>query len=222
MQTETQTGKLTVSTRSSRGKGAARQLRTQGLTPGVVYGGTDSDPRPIPIAFDPTALLKSLHPTKKRNTVFEMTIEGGNAPQTELVMLKDFQTDELRGGWIHADFIRVSNNVAIDAQVPLLMEGRAPGVKMGGTLHQVFRKLPVRCIPSAIPECIIANVDGMEIGSTLAVRDLPVPEGVTISLPEQQTCVQLYAPRKMDEALASTADGEGEAEADAAAAKSEG
>src|SRR5438105_1467267 len=134
-------GKLSVNYRPSTKKTATNKLRAEGKIPAVCYGRKDE---PIALTVDPVALLKSLDPVKKTNTVLEMVVAGTPGGDQKLtVMLRDYQKDPIRGDLIHADFIRVDLNKEVHATVPLILVGKPPGVVAGGILHQVIRVLEI-------------------------------------------------------------------------------
>lgn len=214
-------GKLTAQRRRLTGKEQAAKLRQRGLIPAVCYGrGADT----IPLVINPGELKKALDPGKRRNTVIELLVQDGDKSERLSVMLKDYQTDPIKGTVLHADFVRVHEDVVIEANVPLVLEGKAEGVKAGGNLHQVFRTVPVRCKPQLIPASLSLDVSALNIGDALRVRDLAaLPEGVTLALPANQTLALVMAPRKVQEAAEAAAPAEGAAAegAEAAAAPSE-
>jgi large subunit ribosomal protein L25 len=106
----------------------------------------------------------------------------------------------------------------VDVSVPLKLTGRPEGVKRGGTLHQVFRMLPVKCTPDKIPVSISGDVSALDLNEGISIKDLEVPPGVKINLPQQQTCALVMAPRKVledeleEEAAAEAAAEEGKEE----------
>jgi large subunit ribosomal protein L25 len=219
METTSTIGKLRAETRTGTGKERAAKLRQKGLIPAICYGGKEG---PTPLAVDPVALKKALDPAKRKNTLIELTIEGG---KTEHVMLKDYQVDDVKRVVLHADFMRVGLDQLIDVAVPLTLIGKAEGVKLGGTQHQVFRTLPVRCVPGKIPTEFQIDITPLLIGQSLQVKHLQVPEGVKIELPENQTIALVMAPRKVEEVAAAAEPGaEGAAPAEGAegAAPAEG
>lgn len=193
METEVTIGMLSATTRQTTGKGAARRTRAAGLIPCVVYGGGKPASS---LNVDPKQLVKALDPRKGRNTVLSLAVEGG---VTEQVMLKEYQRHPLKGWPLHADFIRVDLSKPVRVRVPLALEGKAEGEKIGGELHRVFRDLEVECTPDRIPAEIVGEVTALQIGDALTVADLKVPEGVTICLPPQQTCALLMTPRKVED-----------------------
>jgi large subunit ribosomal protein L25 len=200
MESTSTTGKLTAQRRTTKGKEQAAKLRQKGLIPAVCYGGGGES---IPLAVDPVALKKALDPAKRRNTFIELMVEDGKSSERLSVMVKNYQVDPLKLTLLHADFIRVAEDEVIDAAVPLLLTGKPEGVKVGGNLHQVFRTIPVRCIPQRIPVSMTLDVTALNIGDSLRVKDLAaMSEGVTIALPPNQTLALVMAPRKVAEVAA--------------------
>ncbi len=220
METSGTIGMLKAELRNGRGKELAAKLRQKGLIPAVCYGGKEP---PLSLAVDPAQLKRALDPAKRKNRLIKLTIEGG---KTEHVMLKDYQVDDLKQVVLHADFMRVGLDQVIEVAVPLKLVGKSEGVKLGGTQHQVFRTLPVRCVPEKIPTEFEIDITPLQIGQSLQVKHLQVPEGVKVGLPENQTIALVMAPRKVEEAAAVAAEpgAEGAAPAEGAegAAPAEG
>jgi large subunit ribosomal protein L25 len=216
-------GKLNVQQRAGTGSQVARKLRQQGQIPGVVYGkGGD----PILLSLDPTALLKSLDPEKRTNTVIALSVAGldGKA-QTLNVMLRDWQKDSIRGNVTHADFVRVDLTKDVHATVPVILVGKPEGVKLGGTLHQVIRQLEIACTPDRIPVKLEVTVDHLNMGEALHVRDLKLAAGVKPLIDEGQTVCTVTAPRieKVEVApVEAAAEGAAVPGAEGAAAPAEG
>jgi large subunit ribosomal protein L25 len=220
METTGTIGKLTAKPRRQRGKEAASKLRQGGWIPAICYGGQYA---PISLSVDPVALKRALDPAKRKNTLIELTIEEEGKTESLNVMLKDYQVDELKQVVLHADFMRVALDQVIDVAVPLQLIGKAEGVKLGGTQHQVFRTLPVRCLPAKIPTMFEIDITALLIGMSLQVKHLVVPEGVTVNLPENQTIALVMAPRKVEEvAVVAEVGVEGAAPAEGAEPAAEG
>ncbi|MSP62292.1 MAG: 50S ribosomal protein L25 [Myxococcales bacterium] len=191
-------GKLNVTRRTAKGTSVVRKLRQAGQIPGICYGkGHD----PILLTLDPLALLKALDPQKRTNTVIAMTVatdgaSGKSGPSDTLnVMLRDWQRDVLRGNVTHADFVRVDLTKDVKATVPIILTGKAEGVKLGGTLHQVVRFLEIACTPDKIPVQIEVAVDALNMGEALHVSDLKLPPGLKPLLAAGQTICTVTAPK---------------------------
>lgn len=206
-------GKLNAQLRSTPGTSSATKLRMTGQIPAICYGGGKD---PINLQLSPSELLKSLDPIKGRNTLLHLQVEGQGTPIA--VMLKDTQRDKLRGELIHADFLRVATDKPVRAVVPLAVIGKAAGVKDGGTLHQVYRTVVVSCVPGKIPTNIELDVSSLGIGQSIHVRDLKLPEGVTVSLAANTTLCVVTIPKAEKSAEAAAPGAEGAAPAGEAAA----
>jgi large subunit ribosomal protein L25 len=181
--------KLEVSSRTANGSRAARRLRRTGRVPGVVYGGEEEA-----IGFDVDAreLRVALASV---GAVLDLSIDGAKGTP---VVLKEAQRDPVRGHTIHLDLLRVRLDEAIQTTVPLELTGTedAPGVKEGGVLEQIMRELNVEALPTAIPESIVHAVGEMQIGDTIGLAAVVMPEGVTLlDEVEEATVATLSPPR---------------------------
>jgi large subunit ribosomal protein L25 len=184
--------KLTAQVRTGRKKGMARRLRRTGVIPAVCYG---PGMTPLTLAVDPKALSDALRGPLGRNVVLQMSIEGDGAPSEHLlVMLQDFQYHPLDRVVLHADFLHVSMDRDVHVQVPFTLVGKAAGVQTGGVLTQVFRTLPVRCRPDAIPTSIEIDVTEMNLGNIRKVSDVVLPAGVVVELEPNLTLVSCVTP----------------------------
>jgi len=184
------TTKLNVNSRSAEGSRATRRLRRSGRVPGVIYGGGDE-----PIGFDADAreLRVALAGS---GAVLDLSVDGGKSTP---VVLKEAQRHPVRGETIHVDLLRVNLNVAISAIVPLELLGvdDAPGVKEGGILEQITRELNVEALPTAIPESISHEVGEMQIGETILLSAIALPEGVTLMDDPEETVVATLSPPRL-------------------------
>lgn len=208
--------KLEVTSRSAQGSRAARRLRHTGRIPGVVYGGQED-----PLCFDVDAreLRVAL---ASAGAVLDLCIDGSRPTP---VVLKDAQRDPVRGQTTHVDLLRVRLDEAIHATVPLELSGveDAPGVKEGGVLEQITRELNVQALPTAIPESIVHDVGEMQIGDTVALAAVRMPEGVTLLDDVEETIIATLSPPRLqvEEETAIEAEtelvGEGEEPAEAPA-----
>jgi large subunit ribosomal protein L25 len=173
--------KVTASRRDGSGKGAARRLRSEGKIPAVAYG------KNLPtqaLAIAPDAIKSVLASARGRNTVVTLDVDG-KAGLT--VLLSDFQYHPLSRELLHADFLQIHLDQPVNVEVPLELTGKAVGVTAGGTLRQVFRKLPIRCLPGQIPVKITHDVTELGLDGHVPVKELGLPEGVSVRLPAEQT-----------------------------------
>ncbi|HEX9101973.1 MAG TPA: 50S ribosomal protein L25 [Polyangia bacterium] len=208
-------GKLNAQYRGDTGKSAVRRLRAAGKIPAICYGQAKD---PMPIAVDPTELIKSLDPVKKTNTVLTLTVAGAPDGEAALtVMVRDYQKDAIRGHLTHADFVRVDLNKPVHATVPILLTGKAEGVKLGGIMHQVIRVLEISCTPDKIPVKLEVDVSNLGMNEAIHVSDLKLGEGVRPLADGGSTVCAVTAP-KAEKEVAPAAAAEGAVPAEGAAA----
>lgn len=185
---------LTVTTRSARGKGAARQARREGLIPAVCYG---TQIESMALCVDPRQLTQVLSGPYGSNTVIDLSIEDdeGNAASRHNVMLKSYQKDPVSRRVIHADFYVIDPERVVDVEVPIELVGRARGVAMGGRLRQVRRSCVVRCRPRDIPKAIEYDVSNLGIKQRALVSQITPPENVEIFYKSDFAIAQINAPK---------------------------
>ncbi len=203
--------KIAAQRRTEAGKGPARRLRRKDLIPAVAYG---HEQPTVSLAVTPADLLGVLESPLGRNTVFELDVEGGS-PLT--VMVRDYQYHPVRRTLLHADFVQIRLDQPVSVEVPFEATGKAEGVIKGGTLRQVFRELPVRCLPERIPLKLSHDVTSLQLDGHVFVSDLTLPEGVEVLLAPNQTLLAVVA-EKIPEEEASAAAGPAAAAAAAPAA----
>lgn len=184
------TTKLDVRSRDADGSRAARRLRRSGRVPGVLYGGGGDS-----VGFDVDARDLRLA-LARSGAVLDLSIDGAKATP---VVLKEAQRDPVRGETVHIDLLRVRLDQAIHAVVPLELEGvdDAPGVKEGGILEQIVRELNVEALPTAIPESIVHAVGEMQIGETIGLDSIAMPDGVTLLDEAEEVVVATLSPPRL-------------------------
>jgi large subunit ribosomal protein L25 len=182
--------KLDVKSRGAEGSRAARRLRRSGRVPGVLYGGGGES---IGFDVDSRELRLAL---ARSGAVLDLSIDGAKATP---VVLKETQRDPVRGETVHVDLLRVRLDQAIHAVVPLELTGAedAPGVKEGGVLEHITRELNVQALPTAIPESLVHPIGEMQIGDTILLAAVAVPEGVTLLDDVEETVVATLSPPKL-------------------------
>jgi large subunit ribosomal protein L25 len=188
----TTTTKLEVTSRAAEGSRSARRLRRSGRIPGVLYGGGDD---PISFSVDSRELRLAL---AGAGAVVDLSVDGAKPTP---VVLKEAQRDPVRGQTTHVDLLRVRLDKAIHAVVALELEGveDTAGVKEGGVLEQLTRELNIEALPTAIPESIVHTLGEMQIGDTLTLEAIAVPDGVTLLDDAETTVATLSAPRLQSE-----------------------
>ncbi len=160
--------KLEAVVRETRGKGAARGLRREGLVPGVLYGyKTDN----LAVAVKQSDLLKILHDPKKRRMVVELTIKD-NGGISKKVIIKDVQNEIIKHLPIHVDFYALDETRKMRVEVPVTLTGEPIGVKNGGILRHHLDEIEVKCLPHDIPEEVTVDITDLDVGDAIFLKDL--------------------------------------------------
>lgn len=186
----TPTVSLKATPRTAAGKSEARRLRAAGQIPAIAYG------RGLPataISVFPKEVASILSSERGKNTVIKMALDG---KAELLVMIRDSSHHPVKRSLEHVDFVEVKLDRPVDVQVPLVAIGKAVGVAKGGMLRQVFRMVPLRCLPDKIPLKVEVEVSHLELGEHVATKDLKLEEGVTALLSPELTIVAVVAPEK--------------------------
>lgn len=193
---------LQVELRDGVGKGVARKLRAAGRMPAVCYGNGEST---VTVSVDPTALRRLLERSDAgMNTLINLKGAGVDG---RMVLVREIQRDPVRGLYLHADFYSVNVEETVEVSVPLHIVGRAAGVELGGILDHQLREIELECLPLAIPKELEVDVSNLELGDSLHVRDIPLPEGVTLKSDPNLSVVSVVAPSKAEEEAPAAAEG---------------
>ncbi|MGH0028403.1 MAG: 50S ribosomal protein L25 [Myxococcota bacterium] len=200
---------LAVEERNGTGKGVARKLRATGMIPGVYYGG-GADPKPVQLnAHDLVRLLSTS--SAGMNTLIDLS--GGGELDGKVVLVKELQRDPVNGRALHADLYAVDVDRAVTVSVPVHLDGTAAGVKMGGIVDHALREVELECLPRAIPEELRVDISALDLGDSLHVRDIPLPEGVELLTDGDLSLVSVVQPRAEEEEAPAEEEGEEGAEA---------
>ncbi len=158
--------------REKGGKGAARRLRKAGRVPGVVYGDR-KDPEMISVGY--VDLLKQVNTGTFESTLVDLDIEG----KTVRVIPRDVQLDPVRDFPVHVDFLRLGKGARIAVEIPVeyVNHEQAPGLKRGGALNIIRHEVELYVDADNIPEKLVADLAGLEIGDSLHISAVAMPEG---------------------------------------------
>ncbi|KAF1042961.1 MAG: 50S ribosomal protein L25 [Herbaspirillum frisingense] len=176
--------------RKEQGTGASRRLRLAGQTPGIVYGGTAA---PLNIALDHNALYHALKKETFHSSILDLEIEG----KVEQVLLRDFQVHAYKQLVLHIDFQRVDASQKLHTKVPLhFVNGEvSPAVKLhAGIISHVAADLDVTCLPKNLPEFIEVDLSKLDVGQSIHLADLKLPNGVTAVTQENLTIATATVP----------------------------
>jgi large subunit ribosomal protein L25 len=182
---------IRVEAREGTGKGQSRKLRRAGLIPAVVYGGGKD---PVPIQVERHTFRELLRKAGGENAIF--LLELGDTGKTRHTMIREIDADPITRRIRHIDFQRVVMDQVVRVTVPIEVQGVADGVKNhGGVLDFITRQVDVECLPGNIPQKLLIDVSGLEIGDHRELRHLQVPEGVELMEELDRVVVSVAAPR---------------------------
>ncbi|MDH3739698.1 MAG: 50S ribosomal protein L25/general stress protein Ctc [Alphaproteobacteria bacterium] len=179
---------IEATARPRAGKGAARAVRRAGRIPAVIYG---DKKEPETIAIDHPTLVKLLNQGGFLSNVFNIKIEG----RSNRVLPRDIQFDPVKDLPIHVDFQRVSGDGAVRVAVPVvfLNEETSPGLKRGGVLNIVRHEVEVNCPADAIPAQIEVDLAEAEIGDSIHISAVKLPDGVVPTITDRDFTVVTVA-----------------------------
>lgn len=182
---------LHASVRAGTGKGAARQARRDGDVPGIVYGG-GVDPQPVNLNYN--MLLKRLRAGRFMSTLFNLKVEGQDDVR---VICRGIQRHVVKDLPTHIDLMRLkrTSRVSIFIPVEFVNEKDAPGLKKGGTLTVVRNEVELNVLAGDIPDHITIDLAGREIGDTINISDVTLPDGAKPTIDRDFVIANISAPR---------------------------
>ncbi len=181
--------------RERAGKGPARAARRAGRVPGIIYGAKKD---PSMITLDPRVLDRELNTGGFMATIYDIQIDQDK----ERVLPRDVQFDPVTDRPIHVDLLRVSAATSVTVQVPVnfLNEEESPGLKRGGLLNVVRHEIEMSCRADAIPSAIEIDLTGLDIGDSIHISMVPLPDGVAPTITDRDfTVATIAAPTVVQE-----------------------
>lgn len=181
---------ISVEARERAGKGAAREIRRQGLIPGVIYGNKQS---PVSIAVSPRTLWAEMNKPGFLSRLFDIKVGA----KTERVLCRDVQCHPVSDQPLHVDFLRVSAESKVHVHIPVHFsnQDKSTGLKRGGVLNVVAHELEIIAPANNIPSELVADLTGLDIGASVHLSSLKLPEGVSVVTHEKnQTIATISAP----------------------------
>lgn len=199
-----ETLEIQVNARERGTKRQARRLRREGKIPAILYG-----PKVEPIAlelnkkdfFTRVAGLEGSHLVRFKSVSTTLT--------DKVALVKEMQYHPISGDVMHADFYEVDLTATIEVSVPLHFVGKAAGVVRGGILQPIVREIQVECLPLDIPEFFNVDVSALDIGDSVHIEELRMPEGVTAVYDSNFALVTVATPTVEEEPTAAAAPAEG-------------
>lgn len=182
------TYELKAELREKAGKGSARELRRNGKVPAVIYG--DKQP-PLAIALSYKDVFYKIHGGGFLTTVTTIDIDGKKIR----VLPKEYQLDPVRDFPMHVDLLRVGRDTLVTVQIPVrfINEEKSPGIKRGGMLNVVRHEIEANVPANAIPDFIEIDLEGTEIGYTIHISSVTLPEDVKPTISDRDFTVATIA-----------------------------
>jgi large subunit ribosomal protein L25 len=179
---------LRAEVRERVGKGAARAVRRQDRIPAVIYG--DKKP-PIPISLPQREMTQRLHAGGFLTHIAMIDVDG----EKIRVIPRDYQLDPVRDHLVHVDFLRVGEGARLTLEIPVhfMNEHASPGIKRGGALNIVRHTIELRVPVDAIPEAIEVDLTGLDIGDSLHISAVTLPEGVVPTITDRDFTIATIA-----------------------------
>ncbi len=208
---------LKATARERVGKGAARAERRAGRVPAVIYGDKKAADA---ITIERHALDQLLKTGHFLTTVFEIDVDG----KTTRAIPRDVQFDPVKDFPTHVDFLRLTKGAKLDVWVPVsfVNDEESPGIKRGGVLNIVRHEIELTCPVDGIPDAIVADLTGLDLGDSLHISAITLPEGVEPTITDRDfTVATIAAPAGLKSEEAEEGEEEAAAEAEAEEAEEE-
>ena len=182
---------LKATQRGRAGKGASRAVRREGLVPGVVYGDKQGAQM---VSLNYRELEPHIQTGRFLSTLVDLEVEG----KTIRAIPRDVQFEPIRDFIVHVDFLRLGKASRIAVDIPVHFKGHeaSPGIKAGGSLNIVSHTLSLYCSAEFIPDDIVVDITGMQIGASIHLSDIKLPEGVTAVSRDDVTLCTIAAQAK--------------------------
>ena len=184
---------LVAEVRTGTGKGAARQARREHLVPGIVYGGGAD---PLPINFKYNYLIATLKAGRFLSTLFNLKVEG---QEDVRVICRGVQRDVVKGLPTHVDLMRLRRTSRINLFIPVefINHEKCVGLKRGGTLTVVRAEVELNVLAGEIPEKLVIDLEGHQIGDTITISEVKLPEGTKPTIERNFVIANIAAPRAL-------------------------
>jgi len=187
---------LAARARAHKGKAAARKLRNNNQVPAVFYG---PKTEPIMLTLDYPELERVIRQGGGENVIVDLQVQSDQGIDTRTALLKDLQIHPLKDIYLHADFYEISMDKEITVGIPIHLIHTPTGVPKGGVLQHIQRELMISCLPDKIIDAIEIDVSGLDIGDSLRISDIQLPEGMMSVAEHDATIVVVAAPTVVSE-----------------------
>jgi large subunit ribosomal protein L25 len=179
---------LSAEPRGSLGKGASRAMRRAGRVPGIIYG---DGKEPVPISFEPRELSRAVNRAGFFATIVDVSVVGA----VHRTLAREVQYHPVSDAALHVDLMRVGAGAQVHVSVPVSFTNHegSPGLRRGGILNIVRHNIDIVCSVDAIPDRLMVDLDGLEIGDSIHIQAVTMPEGVRAVLGSRDSTIASVA-----------------------------
>jgi large subunit ribosomal protein L25 len=204
---------LAARVRDEKGKQVAKRLRRENKIPAIFYGPGAAS---LMLTVDTHELDMILKKATGENVIIGLLIESDKGTDSKTVILKELHSDPVKRNYLHADFYEISMDKELTVDITLHFINTPKGATNGGMLQPIRREINVSCLPDKLVDFIQVDVSDLDIGQSLHIRDVTLPDGIKLNQDPDLTVVTVMAP-----SAAAVEPAAGEEEGEAAAAKKE-
>ncbi len=193
--------KLSAASRDMGRKGPTRRLRKEGMIPAILYGLGENPQGLVVNSKEFSDLMKG---SANFNALIDLNLQSQDQKGVKpvVVMIKAYQIDSITRHVTHLDLLRIDLTAKITVKVVIHLTGKAIGITKGGLVEQIVREIEVRCLPGNIPGSIEVDITNLDLGYSLHLKDVPLPEGIEPVTELDVTIVSVVAPREEEVAVA--------------------
>ncbi|GAA4528499.1 50S ribosomal protein L25/general stress protein Ctc [Chelativorans composti] len=183
-----QSSTLKAEPRTRVGKGSARALRREGKIPAVIYGDKQA---PLSITVSANEIYHRIYRGHFTTTIVDIEVDG----KTIRALPREYQMDPVKDMPLHVDFLRISKGAVVTVEVPVqfINEEQSPGLKRGGVLNVVRHQVEVECPADAIPEHIVVDLTGVDLGDSIHISAVALPKNVTPTITDRDFTIATIA-----------------------------
>jgi len=165
---------LEASIRNTKSRGEVNSLRQKGEVPAIVYGGTEENQK---VSLSKKQIKYLIEQENFLSNIISLSIDG----QSIKVLPREVSYDTLTDDPIHIDFLRIVKGAKIIIEIPVrfINNEKSPGLKRGGVLNIVRRKIELKCATENVPDELVVDLEGLEIGTSIKISSISLPENVT-------------------------------------------
>jgi large subunit ribosomal protein L25 len=182
---------LSARVRGQKGKQIVKKMRKEKQVPAIFYGPNAAS---IMLSIEYTDLSKLMRQTSGENIILGLEIASEKGSETKTVMLKELQVEPISDTYLHADFYEISMDKEITIDVPIHLIGTPKGVSQGGILQHTRREMTISCFPDKLVEFIEVDVSDLDIGDSIQIGDIHLPEGLKVMQDPSMTITVVFAP----------------------------